>query len=329
MFEPARQAAFAKDAENESALVDLQRQLAPVHAQLVALHAHAEPPLVFVIGMARSGTTLVSQLFAACGFAYTSNFVARFWQVPTVGVLIEKLALKPGPDTAPSFLSTHGVTAGWAEPHEFGYFWNRWFDLGQDSHQLDSATLARVDVRALKRELAALQAIAGPPLMFKNNTWCSLQARFLAALCPRAIFVVCRRQPQWIAQSLLQARMARYGSRESWWSIRPATYATLQPLPWAEQIARQVVDFDLAMNLELQQIDSARIVEASYEDVCANPARIVALSSEALRRLDSIHTPDFSALPPSFASSDHQQVSNEDWRALREALARTKNQRDP
>jgi len=328
MLEPPRRAAYGKDSANETALLELQRQLAPLHAQLVEQYAHSEPPLVFVIGMARSGTTLVSQLLAAAGFGYTSNFLARFWQVPTVGALIEKLTLRPGPDTTPSFRSTHGVTVGWAEPHEFGYFWNRWFDLGQDSHQLDAPLLARVNGYDLKRELAALQELAGRPLVFKNNTWCSLQARFLGALCPRAVFVVCRRQAQWIAQSLLQGRIARYGSRETWWSIRPATFAALQSLPWADQIARQVVDFERAMNLELQQIEPARIVEAAYEEVCADPARVVARTSSALQSLDSTHTPDFSALPPSFASANRQQIGDEDWQAISTALHRTNIMRD-
>ena len=320
MLELERQAAFVKDAANEAALTALHTQLAPLHAELVAHYAHATPPLVFVIGMARSGTTLASQLCAASGFASVSNFVARFWQVPTAGALIEKLVLKPVVAMTSSFRSEHGVTEGWAEPHEFGYFWDRWFDLGQDSHQLDAAALARVDARALQRELAAIQAIAGRPLVCKNNTWCSLQAGFLAQLFPGAVFVVCRREPKWIAQSLLQGRITRYGSREAWWSIRPASYPRLKTQPWPAQIAGQIADFEKAMDSELKRVNPSRIVEAPYVEVCRDPAQVISRVFDALRATGSDFIADLARLPQGFTSTDRQQISDDDWRALNDAL---------
>ena len=49
-------------------------------------------PVVFVVGVPRSGTTLTYQVLAATGaFAYPSNVVARFWRRPGHGVRVQRL----------------------------------------------------------------------------------------------------------------------------------------------------------------------------------------------------------------------------------------------
>ena len=108
-------------------------------------------PMVFIIGAPRSGTTLLSQLLSSSGlFGYINNFIARFWTAPTLGALIYKTVLDHECRGNSSLQSHLGVTENLHEPHEFGYFWRRWFHFGQ-SHQLTADQLANVDWEALAK----------------------------------------------------------------------------------------------------------------------------------------------------------------------------------
>lgn len=320
MDEPIRAKHLRKDAHLENSLVALNALLAPVEERLELETAAVEPPVLFVIGMARSGTTLAAQILASAGFGYVSNFIARFWRAPAIGATLQRTVLQAGEVLASSFKSTHGVTEGWFEPHEFGYFWDRWFDLGQDSHKLHSAQLARVDRCGLHRAVSALQQVEGRPFSFKNNTWCSLQASWLAELFPRSIFVVCRRASCWVAQSLCQGREERYGSREAWWSIRPSAYPSLAGLPWWEQIAAQVVDFELEMNDELARIPSVRLIDIDYSDLCAHPRALIDRVSSLLPAMGIKFEPTVERLPERLASRNIRRLADADWQRLNEAI---------
>ncbi len=320
MDEPIRVEQLRKDSRLEHRLAEVNALLAPVEEKLQHEIAAVEPPLVFVVGMARSGTTLAGQLLASAGFGYVSNFVARFWRAPALGATLQRTVLKVGDALSSSFQSHHGVTDGWFEPHEFGYFWDRWFDLGQATHKLDVELRSRVDREGLHRAVSALQQVEGRPFTFKNNTWCSLQASWLANLFPRSIFVVCRRPACWIAQSLCLAREERYGSRDSWWSIRPSTYASFVGLPWWEQIAAQVIDFDIEMDAELTQIPSSRLIEIEYGDLCANPRGLIARTASQLLGMGIQFTPVSERIPERLASRDTQRLVDADWRRLNDAI---------
>ncbi len=320
MDEPIRVEHLRKDSRRESTLAEVNALLAPVEEQLEQGVPAVEPPVVFVVGMARSGTTLVGQLLASAGFGYVSNFVARFWRAPALGATLQRTVLNPGDALASSYQSHYGVTEGWFEPHEFGYFWDRWFDLGQATHKLDATQLARVDRHGLHRAVGALQQVEERPFSFKNNTWCSLQASWLADLFPRSLFVVCRRPACWIAQSLCLGREERYGCRDTWWSIRPSTYATLACLPWWEQIAAQVVDFDSEMDEELARIPSARLVDIDYGDLCANPRGLIERTATQLRAMGIQFTPASERIPERLASRDTQRLADADWQRLNNAI---------
>lgn len=259
---------IGKDIGSEERWARLNELLVDAEARLEATVSSPEKPLVFILGPPRSGSTLVSQILAATGcFAATTNFVARFWQAPAFGMQLER-AFDIGGE--PSFRSDRGRTVGAAEPHEFGYYWSRWFDVGQDTHSLTPDQLETINVGALRKSIAAMEAVAGRPLMFKNNTWFSLQASWLAQNFPTARFVDCSRDPFFVAQSIY-AQRTKQGDLEKWWSMRPPSYAKLKHLPVMEQIVEQVVEIQEGISRELEKISPDRVIVARYNEVCLSP----------------------------------------------------------
>jgi len=323
MDEPERLAKYRKDPSAESRLEELNAMLRPVQLAREAGLDGPEHPVVFIIGAPRSGTTLVSQLLARSGqFGYVSNFVARFWHAPAVGALIERSLAMRTADTSNAYESNYGVTRGWASPHEFGYFWSYWFDRGQRTHVVPSGKLAEIDRGALRRRIASLEAVYAQPLAFKNNTWCTFQASWLADAFPSAIFVVCRRDPLYLAQSLLLARRERLGSSELWWSVRPPTYDRIRTLPWWEQVVAQALDTERTMLQEVRRIAPARVIEAPYADVCADPIALVRSIARCCELPAHAHDADYTGIPTSFASTDVRKLDDAEWTLLQDSLRR-------
>lgn len=191
-----------KDLAAEHQLGELNALVAPLQATLEhALEAPRVPP-IFILGPPRGGTTLMSQLLASTGlFAIATNFVARFWRAPALGMMIERATgLADAPATS-SYRSRRGMTEGLSEPSEFGYFWSRFFDLGQATHALGPAERQRFDVVGLRRAIAAMEAVTQRPLAFKNNTWFTLNADLIADAFPDCVLVVCERDPYFVAWS--------------------------------------------------------------------------------------------------------------------------------
>lgn len=319
MDEPERSARFAKDTAEEERIAQMNVMLEPAQAELEKGLVEPKLPVVMVIGAPRSGTTLTGQILAACGsFGYISNFVARFWRAPAVGTRIERsLSLWKGAEI--DFASSHGVTRGWSNSHEFGYFWSSFFDRGQETHRLSKDELGQIDAAHLRRAIASIEAEHGLPLVFKNNSWCTLQADYLAKLLPTAIFVVCRRNPLYVAQSFLKTRRERYGDERMWWSVRPSTYQSILAHPPHHQVVFQALEIEREMNELLEAVSPQRIVDARYERVCAEPMAFV----DEVERKCVLRDADpalLRRLPQHFESTDVQRVDDEDWKRLQQAL---------
>ncbi|MCP5200981.1 MAG: sulfotransferase [Gammaproteobacteria bacterium] len=313
MEESIRRPQYREPSAQRARLDEINELLVDVERELEAEWTVPTAPLVFIIGAPRSGTTLASQILAHSGtYAWVNNFVARFWSAPLVGVKIARAMGLYAEDFRSTFASAWGTTEGWLEPHEFGYFWNRFFDLGQDTHKLAAADLERVDGDALRRAIDCIQAEYDAPLVLKNNTWCTLQAAYLAQLFPRAIFVACFRDLVWLAQSLLMARRERLEDPDAWWSVRPATYQALRRLPVLEQVVGQARDIQQGLEAELAAIPAERVVRVDYASMCHDPAALCRRIAAAAGIENLANT----RMPESFPAREDIRISPAEWQTL-------------
>jgi hypothetical protein len=271
-----RVAAYRKDERLEAALRGWNDALAE--------RPRATPPPTFtapillVVGAPRSGTTLLMQhLSRALAVTTADNVVSRFWGAPALGVLVSRsLRAQVGgeftPDATPT--SDHGVTRGVFEPHEFGYFWQRFFDFS-GGHALTEHTLITADWAGLRRELAEMQAAGeGLPLCLKGVAVSQVLGA-LAAHLPEACFVVTDRDPADVAHSMLRAREARYGDARTWWSVEPRGHEAMAALPPVPQVAAQLAGILRGVREGLSGVDPVRVLRVAYTDLCRTPDAVV------------------------------------------------------
>jgi hypothetical protein len=253
-------------AVSSRAMVPVNRLLDRLERAMVPREVTFDRQLVFIVGVPRSGTTLLTQaLLTRFRFAYLSNFHCRFSGAP---LLADRWLRRPATIRgAGPFESRYGATRGPAGPSECGEFWYRWFPREPQWASLTPAQAARL--WSLRSVLAEFQERWSAPLLLKNlvNT---VRLEALGQLLPEAVFVVCRRERLATAASILVGRRASRAPHR-WWSVQPRGYREWLDLPIEAQVARQVVALEQEIERRMGTLGPERFHRVSYEEFCSDP----------------------------------------------------------
>jgi LPS sulfotransferase NodH len=274
-------------------------------------------PKLFILGCARSGTTLLSQLLAQhTDWCYPTNFISRFYYSPYMGALIQKMLIelddkgelfgKQESDTI-NLNSTLGKTTGALSPHEFWYFWRRFFKFN-DIQQLTAKELNAVDNKLFENSLNALQTVYEKPLFMKAMIM-NWNIKFLAENIPNSYFLFIKRETVYNAQSLLKARQNYFGNTNEWYSFKPPEYhLILREIP-EKQVLEQVMYTNQAIENQLKSLNQSKYISIQYEDLCANPTLVF---SKIYSLIDSKFTKKIEPIK----STNFRQIEEESWNKL-------------
>jgi hypothetical protein len=163
-----------------------------------------------------------------------------------------------------------------------------------------------------------MEQAAGKPLMFKNNTWFTFQASWLAHHVPNSILVACSRDPFFTAQSIYIQRQ-ELGDRGKWWSMRPSSYRDLLDLSPLEQVAAQAVDIQRGMEEALSNVPATRLVRADYNRVCENPRGLVDSILNACAQVAPLHR-TANEIPERFDAADKRRLPPDEAERLRQLV---------
>jgi LPS sulfotransferase NodH len=273
-----RRGPYAKDASGERFLEGLNEYLRPRELELYRDH-EVEHPFLFVVGLPRSGTTLLSQLLAYCLDAgYVDNFTARFWLAPVHGLRLSGLVA--GDADAVSFESDYARTKSLRDIHEFGYFWRHWLR----KETFDDVVHAReredeIDWAGLRRTLANIQHELAKPFVAKNMLGAYHLPRLREVLGP-VIYVYVERDPLDVCVSILDARRKYYADPGTWWSYVPVEYPRLAGRDYWEQIAGQVHYLARFYDRAFAELGEDAVVRVTYEQLCRDPESVLAAVEE-------------------------------------------------
>jgi len=273
-------------------------------------------PVSFIVGLPRSGSSLLYQALTGTNqFNYISNFTSKFWESPYVGLMIEKiLGIRNKKEI--SFTSDFGKTTdGLHSPHEFMYFWDKWFAQGQETQEVPKHLLKKIDKNKFKKEIALIESVLKKPVLFKSQFWLTLQMDFLNETFPNSLFISTKRNPLYIAQSIAIGRKRINGNINKWWSIKPKEYDSLKTLNWAEQVIGQVYYTEKQLVNSLKIIPSHRKVETTYENLCNNPKIVIEEVSHKINKLGGSIDAVTSHLKP-FYIKDSQKLADSEFQEL-------------
>lgn len=271
-------------------------------------------PLLLVTGPPRSGTTLLTLALIRClPVAYFDNLTAIFPRAPITARLWLGRA-RPREQTR--LESFYGRTAGLAGPNDGLHLWDRW--LGLDRTRIPRALEPAVG-QAMQRFFAAFEAAFGGPIVAKNNNLIGC-ADLVAEWLPEARFICLRRDPLFLAQSLLEARLMIHGAARASYGIDdPDRPSDLDPVT---DVIRQLRFYE-GLAARQRSALGARFEEISYESFCASPVE----ATQRIARETLGLAPDLDAtrrLLPPLSASRRRTLPLDTFARLERALADTK-----
>ena len=280
--------------------------LAGVDAGLTRAAGSARSPQLFILGLPRSGTTLIYQyLVHRLAVAYFTNGVGRLPRSPCVVTLAQRL--RHG-DYRSDFRSTFGRVEGPVAPREAGAFWGRFF--GYEDY-VSPADVSPRAVTRLRRTVECTQWLFGDAPFVNKNVKHMLRIPALAAIFPESRFLVVERDLEAVALSILRARHANSPAGAKWWSMRPPDHAALRDLDVEAQVVGQVRSLLRRLEIDLHGLDPGRVLRVDYASFCSDPDALVAHVRAAIGPIGERNPPE-----PGFRCSPAEPRTAQERRLL-------------
>ena len=267
-----RTSQYKKNATHENVLKSMNEALLPVEKQLVQNFSMPKHPIIFIVGAQRSGTTLLMQLIAQLfDVSYPTNFIARYWNAPYIGATLYKNLSSQLEHKELDLQSDLGYTKGLQGPHEFGYFWKRWFPW----ESWETPQYEKIDYSLLQKELSAWQSVNNTPLVFKNLIILNSNIEFLAKIFPNSFFINIERESVFNCQSTYQSRLKLFGNEKEWFGVKPPEYLEISKMPIFEQIVYQLFYIRNNIKNQLEKLEITRYETIKYENLIKNYNQIL------------------------------------------------------
>ncbi len=273
---------------------------ANIENRFISKKNFSKPP-IFIIGLPRSGTTLMYQLLIDTHrFAYFNNISNYFFRSP---VLISYLSLKIFGYYKPiDYNSQFGLTPGISSPSESGFIFRNWF--GND-----------IDKKKIRQSVFALSDVYKAPFITKN-LYNNFRVDILNELFPNSLFIEVQRDLKFIGQSILLGRKKETGSFDGWFGIKPLDYEEVKKIknPF-EQVSGQISSINKTIKKSLGEIEDHRKMVVSYKELCGDPDAVLKniiyfldKSSIKPKRIRNIHTP--------IRNSNNIRLTKNEWDEL-------------
>lgn len=222
-------------------------------------------PVLFITGPPRSGTTLMHQLLIrSLPVAYITNLASLLPRSAAAGAFGLTSAMANDKVRLDSY---YGRTRSLSGPSDGLEFWDQW--LGADRRAIPQCLLPGADA-AMRSFFGRLERSSGRPIVAKNNGLLG-SAHLVARALPTARFVCLRRDPLYLAQSLLKARRDIHGTSELSYGMDHQD-GSADPV---EDVWRQVRFYDDLAATQQARLGTDRFMITRYEDLCEKPSDVV------------------------------------------------------
>ena len=235
-------------------------------------------PAIFVCGPARSGTTLVFQVLCRhLDVSYLQNITVLFPRSPILASRIYRRLFGLRKNSSDYYQNYYGKTNGLNGPSEANHIWNRWVQPDATGFR---TILSAAGAQEAARFFSAFGEIDRKAIVSKNNNM-NVFADVIATAMPNAFIICLRRSPEFLAQSLLQARRDMHGSVSQGYGVQNVEDGAAVSDPIAS-VSSQVTFLNRKARELLSLVGEDRFWMVDYEEFCRDPGKLVADLSKKL-----------------------------------------------
>ena len=231
---------------------------------------------IFILGLPRSGTTLLNQIIqSATNCCVPNNLIARFWYAPLVGAHLSKFTLNTNILGDESYQSFFGQTANISQPHEFSLFWQNM--MGYTLDQFGLLVRERPpDFERLKDKVLNFNNIFDAPAVWKPLELILNDIEMIESMFGKGIFIFIDRSYKDIALSIYNARIKSKDS-SVWWGSAPHSdeFPSIDRKDIMDQIIWQIKYFRKTYENKLKTIDKKRLLVIRFDDMCKQPNHLL------------------------------------------------------
>lgn len=281
----------------------LNSTLEQAHQEMIQGYSSPDFPVTFVLSQPRAASALLIQLiFTKYKIGYSSNLISKFWKAPCFGVSLHKnLEI----ETQGTNFSTGLTIDGAFEPHEWGYFWRHWFKLSGEEHYTTRAE--EIDTKGLVKTIAAMENRFEAPLIF-DSPFFHCNYPILSKSFANSIYIRTWRDPFYICNSIINARLKRHGNVDGFYGNVPKSINQIRSLEDPiEQIVSQVYETEKEIDEVYMNIPEEQKLTIKYSDMTAHPSQAV---EQFHQKLGIKLTPRHINLPDSLKSRDCSSLIN-------------------
>ncbi|HMB00875.1 MAG TPA: sulfotransferase, partial [Spirochaetota bacterium] len=217
---------------------------------------------IFITGLHRSGSTYISQVLAdylPC--TALGNFEIFFPRSRYIAQKIKKFFYQRS--SVAKHHNFYGYTPGICSIGEAHEFWDQWFG---NEHWHIPDHLQRKTVTAIARRFALMSVISGRPVLAKMLRG-SVYLNVINQIFPTAFFIVVKRQPEYVVQSVLKANRDFFGASDKPWGLMlKKDIAKKADMSETEYMCARHAELEREFKQQLAKLPSGRYITVRYED---------------------------------------------------------------
>jgi len=197
--------------------------------------------------------------------SYINNFINMGYKNFLLSFILSDMLFRNHPHG--SFQSEFGRTekGGLNAPNESGSFWYRW--IPKKVHYIPENQSIKLNYKDIRQNIAAVLNRFNRPLLFKNMN-AGMRIALLEQMDIPKKYIFIKRDPVFVAQSIINVRRKFYNDPEHWWSIKPPNYEELKDLSFVKQAVRQIYSIEKQILSDLNHfVDKKNVLTLHYEEL--------------------------------------------------------------
>ncbi len=267
---------------------------------------YPEYPPIFILGLPRTGSTLLLQLLIQrYKFYYFTNFTDRFHGSPIVSSYIESFLNCYSPKG--NYSSYYGRTKKWNEPHDGTKIWSKW--LPYDPVYLNGSYLNEYQVNEIRNTISRMEKIYKCPFVNKaqkNN------GRILEfnKIFPNCLFVVIERDLVEVIISVSNG-FKNLDKKNTYFSSMPSNWGKLSFNNDLEAVCNEMYYTQRDIERDLSTIENDRKIFVTYENLCKVPQEVLNGIADVYKSLSEKTLHVRNTIPKEFERSKKSECSKD------------------